>query len=56
MGHGDERQRQLPPKTGEALAGQCVVAVSGGGHHSLALTAGGSVWSWGGGAVWSWGC
>ena len=46
LGHGDE-QRQLLPKKVEALAGQRIVAVSAGEHHSLALTADGSVWSWG---------
>ena len=48
LGHGDE-QDQLLPKKVEALAGQRVVAVSAGGAHSLALTAGGAVWSWGSG-------
>ena len=33
----------------EAFAGQRVVAVSAGLHHSLAITADGAVWSWGGG-------
>jgi len=46
LGHGDE-QDQLLPKQVEALAGQRVVAVSAGSTHSLALTADGSVWSWG---------
>jgi len=49
LGHGDE-QRQLLPKKVEALAGQRIVAVSAGEHHSLALTADGEVWSWGGGS------
>ena len=49
LGHGDE-QHQWQPQKVEALAGQRVVAVLGGGAHSLALTAGGSVWSWGLGA------
>ena len=47
-GHGDT-QNQLLPKKVEALAGQRVVAVSAGAHHSLGLTASGAVWSWGGG-------
>ena len=49
MGHGDQEEAQLLPKKVEALAGQRVVAVSAGGHHSLALTADGGVWSWGSG-------
>ena len=48
LGHGDE-QAQWQPKKIEAFAGQHVVAVSAGGHHSLALTADGAVWSWGNG-------
>jgi len=46
LGHGDQ-EHQLLPKKVEALAGQRVIAVSAGGEHSLALTADGSVWSWG---------
>ena len=46
MGHGDE-QSQLLPKKIEAFAGQRVVAVSGGGYHSLAITAHGAVFRWG---------
>jgi alpha-tubulin suppressor-like RCC1 family protein len=46
LGHGDQ-QNQLLPKKIEALACHSVVAVSAGGAHSLALTAGGRVWSWG---------
>ena len=49
LGHGDEQQQLLPKKV-EALAGQRVVAVSAGAHHSLAITANGAVWSWGSGA------
>jgi len=47
LGHGDEQDQPWPKKV-EALAGG-VVAVSAGGSHSLALTAGGAVWSWGSG-------
>ena len=47
LGHGDE-QDQLLPKKVEAFAGQCVVAVSA-DYLSIAITADGSVWSWGGG-------
>ena len=46
LGHGEE-QSQLLPKKNEAFAGQCVVGVSAGEYHSLALTADGAVWSWG---------
>ena len=46
LGHGDE-QRQLLPKKVEAFASQCVVAVSAGGHHNLARTADGAVFTWG---------
>ena len=46
LGHGD-MQTQLLPKKIEALAGQRVVAVSAGANHSLALTAGGAVFTWG---------
>ena len=49
LGHGDH-QSQLLPKKIEAFAGQRVVAVSAGLDHSLAITADGSVWSWGWGA------
>ena len=48
LGHGDQ-ETQLLPKKIEAFGGQRVVAVSAGGGHSLALTADGSVWSWGDG-------
>ena len=48
LGHGDA-QNQLLPKKIEALAGQRVVTVSAGGSHSIALTAGGELWSWGSG-------
>ena len=46
LGHGDE-QRQLLPKKVEALAGQRVVAVSAGSHHSLARAADSAVLTWG---------
>ena len=46
LGHGDQ-QNQLQPKKVEAFVGQPVVAVSAGAAHSLAITADGSVWSWG---------
>ena len=48
LGHGVQ-QHQLLPKKVEALAGQRVVAVSAGQVHSLAITAGGALWSWGSG-------
>ena len=48
LGHGDE-QRQLLPKKVEAVADQRVVAVSAGGHHNLARTADGAVFTWGAG-------
>ena len=41
---------QRLPKKAEAFAGQRVIAVSAGEHHSIALTADGAVWSWGFGA------
>ena len=47
LGHGDMHQQLLPKKV-EALA-ERVVAVSAGYDHSLAITADGSVWSWGSG-------
>ena len=49
LGHGDQ-QAQLLPKEVEAFAGRRAIAVSAGSDHSLALTADGSVWSWGYGA------
>ena len=42
----------VPRKIEAAFAGQCIIAVSAGKGHSLALSADGSVWSWGDG---SWG-
>ena len=49
LGHGDQHTQLLPKKI-DAFAGQRVVAVSAGGGHSLAVTADGSLWSWGNGA------
>ena len=49
LGHGDQQDLLLPKKV-EALAGQRVIAVSAGQHHSLARTADGAVWSWGSGS------
>ena len=46
LGHGNE-QHQLLPKKVEALAGQRTVAVSAGGHHAIAVTADGAVFTWG---------
>jgi len=46
LGHGDGQNQQLPKKV-EAFAGYCVVAVSTGGFRSFAITADGSLWSWG---------
>jgi len=46
LGHGDD-QRQLLPKKIESFAGRCVIAVSAGQYHNLALTVDGAVWSWG---------
>ena len=47
MGHGEDLSDQLLPKKVEAFAGQCVVAVSAEGMHSLAVTADGAVFTWG---------
>ena len=50
LGHGDDVSNQRRPKKIEALAGHRIVAVSvGWAGHSLALSADGTVWSWGGG-------
>ena len=46
LGHADQ-QDQLLPKKVEAFAGQRVVAVSAGTHHSLAFAANGAVFTWG---------
>ena len=46
LGHGDTRTQLLPKKV-EAFAGQRVVAVSAGKHHSLSITASGAVFTWG---------
>ena len=48
LGHSDQ-QAQWQPKKVEAFAGRRVVTVSAGDLHSLAITADGSIWSWGGG-------
>ena len=45
------QQRQLLPNKLEALAGQRVVAVSGGTNYSIASTADGALWSWGWGVA-----
>jgi len=47
LGHGDMQMQLLPEKV-DAFD-QCVVALSAGGYHSLAITADGALWSWGGG-------
>ena len=47
LGNGDEQQQLLLPEKIEAFAGQRVVAVSAGGHHCLAITADGNVFTWG---------
>ena len=50
LGHGDDVSNQRRPKKIEALAGHRIVAVSvGWAGHSLAVSADGTVWSWGGG-------
>ena len=46
LGHGDQ-QHQLLPKKIETFADHRAVGVSAGREHSLAITADGSVWSWG---------
>ena len=46
LGHGDE-QSQWQPKKIEALAGQRVVAASAGAVNSIAITADGTVFTWG---------
>ena len=46
LGHGDEENQPLP-KLIEALRGKNVLHISAGGEHSLALTEGGHVLSWG---------
>jgi len=48
LGHGDTKT-QWQPKKIEAFQ-QCVIAVSAGLYHSLALAADGAVWSWGWGS------
>ena len=51
LGHGDGQDQCQPTKVEALVAGQRVVAVWhchwAGDSHSLAITAGGSVWSWG---------
>ena len=48
LGHGNQHI-QLLPKEIETFAGQRAIALSAGTRHSLAITADGSVWSWGDG-------
>ena len=50
LGHGEGVTRlNTPTRLPSTLGGERVVSVSAGKFHSLALTAGGSVWSWGNG-------
>ncbi len=48
LGHGDEKE-QYKPKVIEALRGMRVVAIAAGRNHSMVLTDGGAVLSFGGG-------
>ena len=50
LGHGEGVTRlNTPTRLPSTLGGERAVSVSAGAAHSLALTADGSVWSWGGG-------
>jgi len=47
LGHGEGVTRLNTPTRLPSTLGERAVSVAAGGGHSLALTAGGSVWSWG---------
>ena len=48
LGHGEGvTQLNTPTRLPSTLSGERVVSVSAGAFHSLALTTGGAVWSWG---------
>jgi len=50
LGHGEGVTRlNTPTRLPSSLGDERAVSVSVGGYHSLALTAGGAVWSWGSG-------
>ena len=52
LGHGEGvTQLNTPTRLPSTLGGERVVSVSAGAAHSLALTASGSVWSWGSGGL-----
>ena len=50
LGHGEGVAQPNTPTRLPSTLGECAVSVSAGAAHSLALTAGGSVWSWGSGS------